>query len=452
MNIERVKKEIAKREKNIKKLEEENEKIKKTLSEVFGDEYKKRKTKLDDNEFNISLELAAIKRLYEMLYNTLDSEINDLEEEIKTLDPKTVEYANKIIKLDELKNERKYAKVKIDALDSNKSKKVVAVEEGTPETIKTSCRGWKILTGTLALILGLACLKNCDSKPLDAIAAVFVTSPNNDGNNNNKDNNVYTDPTNPSQLEARAKWYLENYDIDISYEELIDILSVCGNELPVDGKFEDETLKLLFNHLAESFIFLNSTKTDENNGTRKYVPLAPLFPTDERAYKCASDLDEIMGPLITAMNNNNNKKVVEYTKKFGNLVIEQFVLPTNTGNHLGVRGLMPSSQALILFFADYTLFIGDINDYCVNNGLNICIKICDDYITGQPVEISLSYLMEMLKSTPMCDWNVALKRAGISADMMTNNSATKAMPDVLMEEAKNDFRDKQAQMRIGKGN
>lgn len=230
----------------------------------------------------------------------------------------------------------------------------------------------------------------------------------------------FTDATNAEQLYERAHWYKETYFNKmglgnvITEEELVTAMSLFNGKRPVNKEFEIEDFIKYNNAICNAFVFAASTKEDEINGTRKFIPIEYMFIDGSYESKCARELDKVSEEWISAMNNNNNVKFRNKGEEFFKLVRDAYLLPSNTNEHYAVRGLARTASQANLYCYTYAMYTGNGYSYGVSHDVDICGYLCDDYNTKEPVYVSLAQLMATLEFIPMNEWDAVLQRAGIS--------------------------------------
>ena len=271
----------------------------------------------------------------------------------------------------------------------------------------------------------------------------------------------FTDASDPEALEARTDYYFNNYfnkyydantlEKGISKEELIDIMSVFNGKLPVEGEFNVNELMNYTNKAKQALVFYASTEKDEENNTRKFIPMAPLFEDGSYEQKCALEVDEIMEPLIKAMNEGNNEDFVKYATMFGELMRDQYYLVDSTTEHYGVRSKASYAARPHLWKLSYAQYVGNIFEYGVKNDIDVCIPFCYKYGTDEIEMIPLSKLMATLEFVPMGQWDAVLQRAGLTPEQIKelgNASVEDTMSVVFTRDAKNHFRELQNQKTL----
>lgn len=267
----------------------------------------------------------------------------------------------------------------------------------------------------------------------------------------------FTDASNPKALEERTSYYFDNYfnklydkntlEKAISKEELIDILSVLNGKLPVEGDFNVNDILKYSDDVVNTFISYASTKEDEENNTRKFIPMAPLFEDGSYEQKCLQETDDVMKPLIKAMNEENNEDFEKYAIMFGELMRDKYYLVDQTSEHYGVRSRAAFASRIHLYAIDYAQYASNVYEYGVKKGIDVCIPFC--FNGSNEIEmIPLSKLMATLEFVPMGQWDAVLKRAGITVNEIVslgNASVEDTMPVVFTKDAKNHFRELQNQ-------
>lgn len=275
----------------------------------------------------------------------------------------------------------------------------------------------------------------------------------------------FTDASDPESLEKRAGYYYDNYfakiyDEDvlskvITREVFIDIISVFNGKLPVDGNFNVNELMNYTNAAKQVMIFYASTEKDEENNTRKFVPMAPVFEDGSYEQKCAQEVDNVMEPLINAMNEENDEEFKKYAVMFGELMRDQYFLVDSNTNHFSVRSRASFAARPHLWKMSYAQYVGNIFEYGIKHDIDVCIPLCYKYGTDEILMVPLSKLMATLEFVPMGQWDAVLQRAGMTTEEIKaygNASVDDTMPVVFTRDAKNHFRELQNQKVLKNNN
>ncbi len=507
MSNEDLKREISRREASINKLDKEIAELKQLLNNASKEEKKGIEKRLATKEAKKELESSTLVSNYNYIISNLNLNIMTLDSKIRKYDKQSNEYASAIIERNNLIKERDEYVAKLNRLKSTNTRRIINVEEPKEEKTANQNNGKKshkglMIAGIALLAVGTLGVTSCAASQACIACEYYNRQRNNDEkrnvsfvetptstitNSNGEELELgfestetpaeveatttpieveataepvssefgtygdFTDVNDPEQLEARAQWYLDTYNLgnSITLEQMVDALSIFNGELPVDGRFENEDLMLTNNRIAYAFIFANSTFDDVKNGTRKFVPIAPLFPAGSYENACAAEFDAVMEPAIEAMNNHDDEAFVRYAKEFGALLRDQHFLVSNTNEHKGVRGLMPSTQNIMLYCLEYAQYTGNIMEYGIERNIDVCFLFCYDHETGEPVYVSLANFMATLDMVPMNEWDAVIQRAGLTPEdieALGRGSVEDSMPVLLVRESLEHFKAKKQEL------
>lgn len=292
-----------------------------------------------------------------------------------------------------------------------------------------------------------------------------VLTNNQINNTQNNENKVpaFNDATNQKQIEARAKWYYDNY-FDKEFKDLSDVAKFTANKetladcIPVlNGKeplysdFNYENIIEYNNKVVQQFCsFLSLDNKSKRCG---FVPSQYLYLDGSYEKMCAAEADAILEPLVKCINNEDNEGVKKYATMYGELMASQYLNVDMNDNHFNVRGMADFSSQIHLWSIAYAEYTNKIMPYCIEHNLDVCIPLCINHTTGETVEVPLAKLMTILEHVPVANWDAVIARSGMSIkelEALGNNSVEDTMPVIFTRNAKNHYRGKVKTLSINK--
>ena len=258
---------------------------------------------------------------------------------------------------------------------------------------------------------------------------------------------TFTDAKSEEQIEARAKWYYENY-VNDKVKDTVTIEDIKNDIRMFNGNFMlDEQGNVTYNDqdIINAAVDLHTIANYDslmNNEKLEFTPLAPLFVDGSKAQEGAKALDDKMLDVVNAINNKDDEAFMRASEAWGSTVLNMFHYYDFKEGFVNVHQVeAPTSFAL--FHAMNSKYASTILEYSEKKDINICIPYCVDFCTGETKLESLSNIMYMINERAI---DAVAVRSGNLKEYEANNLT---LPEDLLVQAQNYYHSKY-DLEIGK--
>lgn len=258
---------------------------------------------------------------------------------------------------------------------------------------------------------------------------------------------TFTDAKSEEQIEARAKWYYENY-VNDKVKDTVTIEDIKNDIRMFNGNFMlDEQGNVTYNDqdIINAAVDLHTIANFDslmNNEKLEFTPLAPLFVDGSMAQEGAKALDDKMLDVVNAINNKDDEAFMRASEAWGSTVLNMFHYYDFKEGFVNIHQVeAPTSFAL--FHAMNSKYASTILEYSEKKDINICIPYCVDFCTGETKLESLSNIMYMINERAI---DAVAVRSGNLKEYEANNLT---LPEDLLVQAQNYYHSKY-DLEIGK--